>query len=295
MRQGVLAVASGYVDVVLVVGVEKMTDVVGNERAAALLTGLDADYEGAQGVTPTALGALVMRRYLHEYGIDVADLAGFSVNAHANGSHNPNAMFRNLIKAERFASAPMVAEPVNLFDAAPDADGAAAVVLAAGERAADLVPKPVGVAASAIATDTLSLHDRPDPLTLSAAESSAQRAYEQAGIGPGEIDLVELHDAFTIMAALSLEACGFAARGQGVRLAQEGEISPQGRIPISTMGGLKARGHPVGATGLYQIVEAALQLQGAAGLAQIEGVQVAMTQNIGGSGATVVTHILQKP
>jgi acetyl-CoA C-acetyltransferase len=289
----VLAVASGYVDVALVVGVEKMTDVVGNERAAALLTGMDADYEGAQGVTPTALGALVMRRYLHEYGIDVADLAGFSVNAHANGSYNPNAMFRNLIKAERFASAPMVAEPVNLFDAAPDADGAAAVVLAAGERAADMVPKPVRVAASAIATDTLSLHDRPDPLTLSAAELSAQRAYEQADIGPGEIDLIELHDAFTVLAALSLEACGFAERGEGWKLANEASIGLAGRLPVSTFGGLKARGNPGGATGIYQAVEVARQLRGGAGENQVNGARRGMAQNLGGLGATAVTHIFE--
>jgi acetyl-CoA C-acetyltransferase len=293
LRQGVLAVASGYADVALVVGVEKMTDVVGSDRTAAFLTSADADYEGAHGVTPLALGALVMRRYLHEHGIEVADLAGFSVNAHANGSHNPNAMFRNLLKVESFARAPMVAEPVNLFDAAPDADGAAAVVLAAGDRAADSVPKPVRVAASVVATDTLSLHDRSDLLALSAVELSARRAYEQAGISPDEIDLFELHDAFTVLAALSLEACGFAERGKGWQLANHENISLEGKFPISTFGGLKARGNPGGATGVYQAVEVVHQLRGEAGESQVKEARRGMIQSLGGLGATAVTHIFE--
>jgi acetyl-CoA C-acetyltransferase len=141
----------------------------------------------------------------------------------------------------------------------------------------------------------LAIHDREDPLWLKAAEQSANSAYRQAGIGPEDVDLFELHDAFSIMAALSLEACGFAERGQGVRLGQNGDILPGGRIPICTMGGLKARGHPVGATGIYQLAEATLQLRGEAGKAQIDGARLAMTQNIGGSGATIVTHILERP
>jgi acetyl-CoA C-acetyltransferase len=150
------------------------------------------------------------------------------------------------------------------------------------------------VIGSAGATDTLAIHDREDMLRLKAAQTSAARAYAQAGVGPEDIDLFELHDAFSIMAALSLEACGFAGRGQGVRLGLDGDILPGGRIPIATMGGLKARGHPVGATGLYQLAEATLQLRGQAGKAQIDGARIAMTQNIGGSGATIVTHILAK-
>jgi acetyl-CoA C-acetyltransferase len=153
----------------------------------------------------------------------------------------------------------------------------------------------IQVVGSASTTDTLGVHDRQDPIWLEGAANSARKAYSQAGVGPTDIDVFELHDAFSIMAALSLEACGFADRGEGVRLGQEGAIMPTGRIPIATMGGLKARGHPVGATGLYQLAEATLQLRGEAGKAQIDGVRVAMTQNIGGSGATVVTHILRKP
>jgi acetyl-CoA C-acetyltransferase len=141
----------------------------------------------------------------------------------------------------------------------------------------------------------LAIHDREDPLWLKAAERSAKTAYRQAGIDAEDVDLFELHDAFSIMAALSLEACGFAERGEGVRLAHNGDILPEGRIPICTMGGLKARGHPVGATGLYQLVEATLQLRGDAGKAQIDGARIALTQNIGGSGATIVAHVLERP
>ncbi len=150
------------------------------------------------------------------------------------------------------------------------------------------------IRASAAATDSVALHDRHDPLFLSAACQSAGKAYQQAGIGPQDLDLLELHDAFTVTAALSLEACGFAERGHGVRLAQEGEITLEGRIPICTMGGLKARGHPVGATGIYQVVEMVQQLRGEAGPNQVEAASLGMTQNIGGSGATVITHILER-
>lgn len=293
MRQAVLAVKSGLVDVALVVGVEKMTDATGAPVTAATASALDADYEAIHGLTPAGVGALMMRRYMHDYDVTIEEFAGFSVNAHANGSLNPLAMFRNRLKAERFAGAPQVATPVSLFDAAPLGDGAAAVIVTRTEKALDMVPQPVQVVGSAIATDTLALHDRRDPVWLRAAELSAQKALAQAGVTPDDIDLFELHDAYTVMAALSLEAAGFAERGQGWQLARDGEIGRDGRIPISTFGGLKARGNPPGASGVYQVVEAARHLRGQAGDNQIDGAQVAMTQNLGGSGATAVTHILR--
>ena len=295
VRQAVLAVKSGLVETVLVVGVEKMTDQTGSPVVAAMASGLDADYEAVQGQTMAGAGALMMRRYMYEFGVEVADFAGFSVNAHANGADNPLAMFRNRLKADRFTMAPLVADPVSLFDAAPAGDGAAAVIITSAERAADMVPNPVMIAGSAMATDTIGLHDRRDVVYLSAAARSAQKAMAQAGVGPDDIDLFELHDEYTVMAALSLEAAGFAARGEGWKLARDGEIGRDGRIPISTMGGLKARGNPLGATGVYQVVEVAQQLRGQAGACQIDGARVGMAQNLGGTGATAVTHILRVP
>ena len=293
LRQAVLAVKSGLVETALAVGVEKMTDQTGSIVTAAMAYGLDADYEAMQGLTMAGMGALLMRRYLFEHNTEVVDFAGFSVNAHANGAGNPLAMFRNRIKAERFASAPLVAAPVNLFDMAPAADGAAAVIVTRRENAMDMVPQPVEIIGSAAATDTIALHDRSDVLRLRAAELSAQKALAQAGLSPNDMDLFELHDSFTVLAALSLEAAGFAARGEGWKLARDGEIGRNGRIPISTFGGLKARGNPMGATGMYQIVEVARQLRGQAGDCQVADARVGMAQNLGTSGATAVTHILR--
>ncbi|MFZ0544214.1 MAG: thiolase domain-containing protein [Candidatus Promineifilaceae bacterium] len=290
-RQGVAAVAGGVFDAVLAIGVEKMTETGGGEVTAALAEAADAEYEVIHGVSFVGLNALIMRRYMHEYGYQHEDFAPFALNAHANGAKNPNALFQKAISRKEYDRGRIVADPISLYDASPIGDGAAAILIVPAEKA----PQAIRVIGSASATDTVAIHDRRDPLWLDAAELSAQRVYLQAGVGPQDIDLFEAHDAFSIIAALSLEACGFAERGQGVRLGQESAIMPNGRIPISTMGGLKARGHPVGATGLYQLAEAALQLRQEAGDAQIDGARTAMTQNIGGSGATVVTHILQKP
>jgi acetyl-CoA C-acetyltransferase len=293
LRTGYLAVASSAVETVLVVGVEKSTDTVGSARIEARNVSLDADYEAPQGATLTALAALLMRRYMYEYGLDLNAFEGFSINAHANGGKNEFAMFRNSIKPGRFAKAPMVADPVNLFDSAPDGDGAAALILTSLERAADLVPQPVRITASAAATDTLTLHDRSDLLYLKAAALSAIKAIQQARLGLHDISLFELHDAFTVLSAMTLEAIGFAERGGGWKLAQDSVIGLNGSLPISTFGGLKARGNPAGATGIYQAVEACLQLRGKAGANQVPNAKTAMIQNLGGLGSTAITHILQ--
>ncbi|MDA0242775.1 MAG: thiolase domain-containing protein [Chloroflexi bacterium] len=288
LRQGILAVGSGQMDTVLVVGVEKMTETVKGDTTAALVQAADADFEGAHGVTFVALNALIMRRYMLEHGYQHDDFAPFAINAHANGAKNPHAIFQEPITLKAYQRGRMVADPISLYDASPIGDGAAALLLVPAARA----PQAVRILGSAIATDTLAVHDRTDVTWLSAVAKSAERAYAQAGVSPADIDLFELHDAFSIMAALSLEASGFAERGRGVRLAQDGVIFSNGRLPIASMGGLKSRGHPVGATGLYQLAEATLQLRGRAGAAQLDGLRLAMTQNIGGSGATVATHIL---
>jgi acetyl-CoA C-acetyltransferase len=294
LRQGYLAVASGAADVALVVGVEKATDRTGTERDTALATVLDADYEASSGATPAALAALLMRRYMHEYGVSLDQFEPFSLNAHANGALNPFAMYRNKLRPGAFAKAPLVADPVNLFDSAPEGDGAAAVILTTTAKALDLVPRPVRVRGSAAATDTLALHNRADMLFLRAANLAAGRAYEQAGIHPSDLHVAELHDSFTILTALQLEAAGFAARGEGWKPAVEGAITREGALPISTFGGLKARGNPLGATGVYQAVEIALHLRRDAGDNQIDHARLGLALNLGGLGSTAVAHVLER-
>lgn len=294
LRQGYLAVASGAVETALVVGVEKVTDYVGPEVDAALASASDSDYEAVQGVTPAAQAALLMRRYMHEYNVPKDGLAGFSLIAHENAVHNPNAMFQKPISLETYQKAEMVSDPLNILDVAPNADGAAAILLARR----DLLPKnyphpPVKIAGSAIASDTLALHDRADLLAFEAVNISAKKALQQAGIPLEKVDFFEYHDAFSIYAALSLEASGFAPRGQGWKLAQDGSISRTGSLPCATLGGLKGRGNPGSAAGVYQAVEAAAQLRSQAGAGQLSRAQVGMIQSLGGPAATVVTHILQ--
>lgn len=292
-RMGTLAVASGEIDVALVVGVEKMTDSPGSEITSGLATAADADWEVDHGLSFVALNALIMQRYMHEYSWKSIDFAPFAINAHANAVHNPYARFQKAINEEIFVNSSMICDPINLMDASPIGDGAAAALLVPAELL-DSQSSKILVAASSAATDSIAVHDRTVPLWLSAAEKSSKEAYAQAGIGPEDIDLFEYHDAFTIMAALSLEANGFAEPGKGPTLAKEGEIKISGRIPVATRGGLKARGHPVGATGMYQIVEVVEQLRGEAGETQVSEPEFGMAQNIGGSGSNIVTHILKR-
>lgn len=292
LRAGYLAVASGAVEVAMVLGVEKSTDMVGSPRVRARSVSLDADYEAVHGATLTAMAALLMRRYMYEHGVGLEAFEGFSINAHANAKTNASAMYHNTLKPGAFAKAGMVSDPVSLFDGAPDADGSAAVILAAADHAVDMVPHPVRILGSAGATDTLALQDRTDPLYFKAANISAHKAYQQAGIEPRSVNLFELHDGYTILSALTLEATGFAARGEGWKLAQDGSISLKGRLPICTFGGLKARGNPAGATGIYQAVEAVLQLRGQAGANQVADARVALIQSLGGIASTAYTHVL---
>jgi acetyl-CoA C-acetyltransferase len=292
-RAGLIAVSSEEVDSALVVGVEKMTESLPIETTEALATAADADYESAQGLSFVAINALVMQRYLHTYGWKHTDFAPFSINAHVNAMHNPYARLHEVITEKDYINARMVAEPINLLDASPTGDGAAAVLLVPADTIAAQDRRIIKIIGSASATDSLAIHSRNDPLWLSAAEKSARKAFDQAGVGPDDIDFFELHDAFSIMSVLSLEACGFAERGQGPKLGLEGDITINGKIPITTRGGLKARGHPVGATGMYQIVEAVQQLRGEAAPTQVDGSRIGLTQNIGGSGATIITHILK--
>jgi acetyl-CoA C-acetyltransferase len=295
LRQAFMMISGGSADAALVLGVEKLTDQTGSGVEAAIATSVDSDYEAVQGLTPTAQAALLMRRYMHEFDLEHDSFAGIPVVAHANGASNPNAMFRRAIKVEAYTRAGMINDPLNMFDIAPGADGSAALLL----TRRDLLPpafshRLVRVSGSAAVTDTLALHDRPDPLAFHAARLSVERACRQAGIMPTDIHLFELFDAYSIYAVLSLEAAGFAERGHGWELAQDDRLSLQGDLPISTFGGLKARGNPGGATGVYQAVEAVLQLRGQAGENQVLNAERALVQCLGGPASSAATHVLER-
>lgn len=293
-HQGYLAVASGFVDAALVVGVEKYNDKVGPDLEAAVAQALDYDYEAVVGLIPMGQGALLMRRYMHEYGVERKAFAEFPLLAHANAVNNPNALFRKAITRETYERAEIFADPMNIFDMAPYADGAAAVLLTRADRLPrDLTQKKVRVRGSSVVVDALALHDRPDPLYFESAALSLERACGQAGILPRDVDFFEVCDSFSVYAALSLEACGFAPKGQALRLAAEGAFSLGGKLPLMTLGGLKARGHPLGATGVYQVVEATLQLRGQAGGSQLKNPRRALVQSLGGPASTAVTHVLE--
>jgi acetyl-CoA C-acetyltransferase len=294
LRQGYLAIASGLVDVALVVGVEKFTDVIGSDLEAALSTLTDADYESIHGLTLTAQAALLARRYMHENQLPVDGLAGFPLTAHANGAGNKNAMYRKAIALEAYQKAETVSEPLNIYDVAPNADGAAALVLTRGELLPKDFPHPVvRLAASTIASDSLALAERSDTLWFAAAQASVEQALQKADISLEQVHLFEYYDAFSIFAALSLEAAGFAKRGKGWKLAGDGFIALTGQLPCATLGGLKARGNPGGATGVYQAVEAAAQLRGQAGANQVASARYALIQCLGGPASIAVTHILE--
>lgn len=294
LRQGYLAVASGMVDVALVVGVEKFTDKLGPDVDTAVATTSDAEFEAVHGMTSAAQAALLMKRYMHEYQVPANGFAGFALTAHANGAGNPCAMYRKAIKPETYANAEMVSDPLNMFDMAPNADGAAALVLTRRDLLPPNYSHPlVKVAGSGAASDTLALHDRKDMLYFDTAQISAGKAMKQAGLILDRIDLFEYHDIYSIYAALQLEAVGFAIKGQGWKLAESGEIGLKGKIPCATMGGMKARGFPGGASGVYQAVEATLQLRGQAEANQVPNAKTALIQSLGGPASTAVSHVLQ--
>jgi acetyl-CoA C-acetyltransferase len=275
--------------------VEKFTDKIGADVDSALATQSDSDFEAVQGMTLTAQAALLMKRYIHEYEVPENGFAGFALTAHANGAGNKHAMFQKAIKPETYAKAGIVSDPLNMFDMAPNADGAAALVL----TRRDLLPTDwnnplVKIGGSAASSDTLALHDRKDMLFFDTAHISAGKAMKQAGVILDELDLFEYHDTFNIYAALQLEAIGFAIKGKGWKLAEDGEISLTGKIPCATMGGMKARGYPGGAAGVYQAVDVVTQLRGQAEANQVTDAKTALIQSLGGPASTAVSHVLQR-
>ena len=295
LRQGYLAVASGMVDVALVVGVEKFTDKIGSDVDAALATTSDSDFESIHGTTPAAQAALLMKRYMHEYDVPIDGFAGFALTAHANGVANKFAMFRKAIKPDTYAKAEMISEPLNMFDIAPNADGAAALVLTRRNLLPSNFHHPlIKVAGSASTADTLALHDRKDMLFFETAQVSANKSMKQASVMLNDINFFEYHDAFSIYAALQLEAVGFAIKGKGWKLSADGGIGLKGQIPCATMGGMKARGFPGGAAGVYQAADAVTQLRGNAEANQIPNAKTALIQSLGGPASTAISHILQR-
>ncbi len=294
---GCMAVASGMHDVVIAAGVERMTHADFQTTTCALATASDWETEGCNKETFVSLNARLMQEYMNRYGVDSSVFAPFAIVAHKNAWGNENALFHKEVTREVYENSKLINGPLRLYDASPICDGAAAIVLAnadvARKRLAAGHPV-VRIAASTVAIDAVGLDDRAELLVPQGVIDGCARAYAQASLGPEDIDIFELHDAYTIMSILSLEGAGFAAPGEGWRHGAEGRIELTGDLPIATMGGLKSRGHPVGATGIYQLAESWLQLSGRAGKNQVESARTALTQNVGGTAATVVTHILQR-
>jgi len=294
LRQGVLAVASGYSDVVIAAGVEKMTDVTGGVAADALAAAADREWECFFGATFPALYAMIARLHMHRYATTREDLAAVAVKNHHHGSMNPISQYQMEITVDKVLNSPLVADPLRVLDCSPITDGAAAVVLAPTEEAKKYTDSPIRILATAQASDTLALHDRRDITTLDASVFAARRAFRMAGLEPEDVDLAEVHDAFTIGEIVAIEDLGFFDKGDGGRATREGLTAIGGEIPINTSGGLKACGHPVGATGIKQAYEMVLQLRGEAGVRQVEGADVGLTHNVGGCGGTAIVHIMSR-
>ena len=294
-RQAYLAVASGAHDVVLATGLEKMTDVDGGAATYALSTAADQEYECYHGVTFPGLYAMMARVHMHRYGTTRRQLAEVAVKNHLHGSMNPLAQFPMKVTAEQVMESVLVADPLRILDCSPITDGAAAAVLVPLEQARDMTKGPiVRIAASAHATDAIALHDREDLAWLASTAKAAELAYRQAGIGPSQLSFCEVHDCFTIAEIMVIEALGIVPRGEGGAAAGSGLTSLGGKLPVNTSGGLKSKGHPVGATGVAQVREVVVQLREQAGDRQVQGARWALTQNMGGTGASTLIHIFEK-
>ncbi|MCL7474882.1 MAG: thiolase domain-containing protein [ANME-2 cluster archaeon] len=294
LRQAILSVASGHDNIVVAAGAEKMTDVGMDTATDALAAAADREWEGIMGATFPGLYAMIARLHMHTYGTTSEQLAAASVKNHHNGTMNPIAQFKNEISIDTVLNSNMVADPLHMFDCSPISDGASAVVVAAADIAKKYTDTPVYVKATTQASGTISLHDRVDITTLDATVAAGQRAYKMARMTPDDIDMVEVHDCFSIAEICAIEDLGFFRKGDGGRATEAGDTAIGGRIPVNTSGGLKACGHPVGATGIKQAVEITQQLRGTAGKRQVDGAEVGMTHNVGGSGGTAVVHILSR-
>ncbi|MBV9120336.1 MAG: thiolase domain-containing protein [Chloroflexi bacterium] len=292
--QGILAVASGVYDTVLVVGAEKMTATPIDETTQILAEAADWENETLAGATFPSLFALMARRHMHEFGTTREQLSAVAVKNHANAMANPYAQFHKRITPEDVANSVMIADPLTIYDCSPVTDGAAAVVITTRERSLDLPGKPVRVLGFGQASDSLSLFRRHDMSSLEAAREAAARAYKMAAVTPAEVSFAEVHDCFTIAEIVATEDLGFFERGQGGPAVLSGQTAIDGPIPVNPSGGLKGKGHPVGATGVSQIVESTFQLRNEAGERQVKNPNIGLTHNVGGSGATCVVTVLGK-
>jgi acetyl-CoA C-acetyltransferase len=291
LRTAFAEVASGLSDLVLAAGVEKMTDA--TDVTEVLATASDQETEAYHGITFPGLYAMIARAHMAAHGTTEEDLSWVSVKNHRHGALNPKAQFRGQVTLEEVMRSSMVAEPLRLLHCSPVSDGAAAVLLCPLDQAKRYTDRPVRVAASALATGSMALADRKDISFLDAVERSAQRAYRAAGLGPTDVQVAEVHDCFAIAEICCVEALGLVERGKGNAAARTGYTALGGCIPVNTSGGLKAKGHPVGATGIAQAIEIFEQLRGDAGERQVKGARIGLAQNMGGSGASSVVHILE--
>lgn len=292
LRAAFLDVASGMNDLVLAVGVEKMTD--GADVTGVLATAADQEQEVYHGVTFPGLYAMIARAHMETYGTTLEDLAWVSVKNHRHGALNPRAQFRQEVTLEQVMTSSLVADPLRLLHCSPVSDGAAAVLLSPLARAKEFTDRPVRIRASGLATASMALAQRRDPAFLDAVRLSASRAYKMAGLGPNDIDVAEVHDCFSIAEICVLEALCFAEQGRGAEGARTGETALGGRRPVNPSGGLKSKGHPVGATGVAQVIEIFEQLRGEAGERQVPDAAIGLTQNMGGSGGSSVVHIFER-
>lgn len=293
VRQGYLSIASELNDIVIVGGIEKMNDVGGISASETLATASDQEWESFFGATFSSLYAMIAKRHMYEYGTTKKQLAEVAVKNHANGALNPYAQYKRPITLESVMNAPIVADPLGLLDCSPVSDGAASIVLCAADIAKKYTKKPIKIIGSGQGSDSLALHARRDICTLDATVHAANMAYKQSKITPKKIDLAEVHDCFTISEICAIEDLGFVKKGEGGKAIENKITTLDGSLPVNTSGGLKSKGHPVGATGVAQLVEITQQLRGEVGKRQVKDAQIGLTHNIGGSGATCVVHILE--
>jgi len=292
LRMGFMDVASGIHDIELVGGVEKMTDVGTSETTNILAGAADQQWEGFVGATFPSLYAMMARRHMYEYGTTREQIAKIAVKNHANAMNNPYAQFHMNITLDTVLNSTMVASPLRLLDCSPISDGGAAVRLCDAEKAKKLVDTPIKIIGSGHASDYLALHDRKSLTTFKATIAASKEAYKRAGKEPKDIQVAEVHDCFTINELIATEDLGFTEKGNGGKFIEEGQTEIGGSIPINTSGGLKGKGHPVGATGVGQAVEIVLQLRRQAGKRQVDA-DIGMTHNVGGSGGSALVHIYE--